>query len=165
MAPPTPRAAALAFLLSLFVAPPVGLGFAVFMSVHGSDAWFGRQTTMVCREVCDGCHGPVVRRGGTRVVQGAGRGRSSSLYCQPPTGSLTDAPDIERYRVGSGGEAFFLWGAMVPAFALVWALLFATLRARFLRRVTARRVAQGRHAGGDRRPGRPSCERRDRRAA
>lgn len=131
MAPPTPRAAALALLISLFVAPLVGIGFAVAMRMQGSDAWFGLQTQIVCRDVCDGCHGPVERRGGTRVVHGAGRGRPSNLYCQPPTGTLDEASDLERYRVGEAGDSFFLWGAILPAFALVWAVLFVSLRARF----------------------------------
>lgn len=138
MAPPTPRAAALALLISLFVAPLVGVGFAVFMTVQGSDAWFGLQTQIVCDEVCPGCHGPVVRRGGTRVVQGAGRGRPSAMYCQPPTGTLDDAPDRERYRVGERGESFFLWGAVLPAFALVWSVLFVILRVRFRRAAPTR---------------------------
>ncbi len=48
MAPPTPRAAALALLASLFLGPLLGVGFATFMAMRGSDAWFGLQTKLVC---------------------------------------------------------------------------------------------------------------------
>lgn len=134
MAPPTPRAAFLALFLSLFAGPLLGLGFAVFMSTQGSDAWFGLQTKLVCEEVCDGCHGPVERRGGTRVVQGRGRGTPSKTYCQPPRGSLDDADDLERYRVSTQAESLFIYGSIVPAVVLAWGVLFAVLRSVFLAR-------------------------------
>ena len=132
MAPPTPRAAVLGFLLSLFAGPLLGVGFAVSMAMQGSDAWFGLQTKLVCEEVCDGCHGPVERRGGTKVIHGRGRGTPSKMYCQPPRGSLDGADDIERYEVSSRGSDFFLYGAIAPAFVLVWAVSFAVLRAVFV---------------------------------
>lgn len=138
VAPPTPRAFFLALFMSLFAGPLVGIGFGVLMRTQGSDAWFGLQTSIVCGEVCDGCHGPLERRGGTRVVQGAGRGRPSVLYCQPPTGSLDEVSNIDRFQVGSGGETLFLLGSIVPAIALVWAALFVTLRARFKRQAATR---------------------------
>jgi hypothetical protein len=134
VAPPTPRAALLALFLSFFVGPLLGVGFAMVMAAGGSDAWFGLQTKIVCDQVCDGCHGPVERRGGTRVVQGRGRGKPSKMYCQPPEGSLDEAEDIGRYQVGDRAEALFLVGAIVPAFVLSWVGLFAGVRALFLKR-------------------------------
>lgn len=139
MASPTTRAVVLSLLASIFIGPLVGVGFAVLMATRGSDAWFGLQTSFVCEEVCEGCHGPLERRGGTNVVHGRGRGEPSKTYCQPPRGSLDDVKDLAPYEVTSRGETLLLAGSVVPVFALSWAVLFGVFRAVFRRRASAAR--------------------------
>jgi hypothetical protein len=136
--PPRPplRANILAFVLgslvTLVAATIAGTAYGMIMFAHGSDATFGYLTESICARTCAGCRGPMVRRGGTRVVQGGGRGSPSKMYCQPPHGSLDGASDIALYEVKTGAELPRLaaYGLVAPP---LWLLSFLLVRWRIIR--------------------------------